>query len=77
MKKTQVRMFRELPLRGRGETRATCRAIPRDRGIGSGAYLNRTSQGEPVLSEVEGTPEDARKGGNIRGRSSRVVSNAG
>ena len=39
------------------------------RGIGSEAYLNGTSQGEPVLSEVEGTPEDARKDGHIRGRS--------
>ena len=40
---------------------AACRAtVPRYRGIGSEAYLNGTSQGEPVLSEVEGTPEDAR-----------------
>ena len=31
------------------------------RGIGFEAYLNGTSQGEPVLSVVEGTPEDARK----------------
>ena len=37
--------------------------------IGSEAYLNGTSQGEPVLSEAEGTPEDARKDGHIRGRS--------
>ena len=40
-------------------------ALPRD----SEAYLNGTSQGEPVLSEAEGTPEDARKDGHIRGRS--------
>jgi hypothetical protein len=40
-------------------------ALPRD----SEAYLNGTSQGEPVLSVVEGTPEDARKDGHIRGRS--------
>jgi hypothetical protein len=40
-------------------------ALPRD----SEAYLNGTSQGEPVLSEAEGTPEDARKGGHILGRS--------
>jgi hypothetical protein len=32
-------------------------------------YLNGTSQGEPVLSEVEGTPEDAWKDGHIRGSS--------
>ena len=38
-------------------------------GIGSEAYLHGTSQGEPVLSEAEGTPEDARKDGHIRGRS--------
>jgi len=31
--------------------------------------LNGTSQGPPVLSEVEGTPEDARKDVHIRGRS--------
>jgi len=41
-------------------------AVPRD---WSEAYLNGTSQGEPVLSVVEGTPEDARKDGHIRGRS--------
>ena len=39
-------------------------AIPRD----WFPYLNGTSQGEPVLSEAEGTPEDARKDGHIRGR---------
>jgi hypothetical protein len=43
--------------------------VPRYRGIGSEAYLNGTSQEPPVLSEVEGTPEDARKDGHIRGRS--------
>ena len=43
--------------------------VPRHRGIGSEAYLNGTSQGPPVLSEVEGTPEDAGKNGHIRGRS--------
>jgi len=49
---------------------AACRAtVPRYRGIGSEAYLNGTSQGEPVLSVVEGTPEDAGKDGPIRGRS--------
>ena len=42
---------------------------PAYRGIGSEAYLNGTSQGSHVLSEVEGTPEDARKDGHIRGRS--------
>jgi hypothetical protein len=40
-------------------------ALPRD----SEAYLSGTSQGPPVLSEVEGTPEDARKDDHIRGRS--------
>ena len=34
---------------------------PAYRGIGPEAYLDGTSQGEPVLSVVEGTPEDARK----------------
>ena len=43
--------------------------VPRYRGIGAEAYLNGTSQGEPVLSEAEGTPEDARKNGHILGRS--------
>ena len=38
-------------------------------GIGPEVYLNGTSQGEPVLSKVEGTPEDARKDTHIRGRS--------
>jgi hypothetical protein len=42
---------------------------PAYRGIGSEAYLNGTSQGEPVLSVVEGTPEDARKDGQVSGRS--------
>ena len=35
----------------------------------SEAYLNGTSQGELVLSVVEGTPEDARRDSHIRGRS--------
>ena len=49
---------------------AACRAtVARHRWIGSEAYLKGTSQGEPVLSEAEGTPEDARKDGHIRGRS--------
>ena len=43
--------------------------VPRYRGIGSETYLNGTSQGELVLSVAEGTPEDARKDGHIRGRS--------
>jgi hypothetical protein len=42
-------------------------------GVGSEAYLNSTSQGEPVLSEVEGTSEDARKDGHIRSRRRRFV----
>ncbi|MDH3800852.1 MAG: hypothetical protein OEU80_02055 [Deltaproteobacteria bacterium] len=36
------------------------RATWQPQGVGSEAYLNGTSQGPPVLSEVEGTPEDAR-----------------
>ena len=44
-------------------------ATGQPQGVGSEAYLNGTSQGPPVLSEVEGTPEDARKGDHIRGRS--------
>ena len=39
--------------------------VPRYRGIGSEAYLNGTSQGP--------TTEDARKDGQIRGRSRRFV----
>ncbi|MDH3896454.1 MAG: hypothetical protein OEV18_03545 [Deltaproteobacteria bacterium] len=36
------------------------RATWQPQGVSSEAYLNGTSQGPPVLSEVEGTPEDAR-----------------
>jgi hypothetical protein len=64
-----VRIFYELLSRDHEDGRATGQLVPRYRGIGSEAYLNDTSQGEPVLSVVEGTPEDARKGGHIRGRS--------
>jgi Tfp pilus assembly protein PilF len=64
MKKVLARMFHEWPSRGRGEACATCRAIPRDRGVGSEAYLNSTSQGP--------TPEDARRDGHIHGRSRRI-----
>ena len=45
-------------------------AVPRD---WSEAYLNGTSQGEPVLSEAEGTTEDAREDGHFRGRSRRFM----
>ena len=54
-----TRVLHEFPSRDRGEGCATrsagacaaCRAtVPRYRGIGSEAYLNGTSQGEPVLS---------------------------
>ena len=64
-----ARIFHELPSRDREDGRATWQLVPRYRGIGSEAYLNGTSQGPPVLSEVEGTPEDARKDGHIRARS--------
>ena len=42
---------------------------PADRGIGSEAYLNGTSQG-PI-------PEDAREDSHIHGRSSRFMNNPG
>ena len=45
------------------------RATGQLQGVGSETYLNSTSQGELVLSVAEGTPEDARKDGHIRGRS--------
>ena len=64
-----ARIFHELLSRDHEDGRATWQLVPRYRGIGSEAYPNGTSQGEPVLSEVEGTPEDARKDGHIRGRS--------
>ncbi|MEJ2236639.1 MAG: hypothetical protein P8X67_22275 [Syntrophobacterales bacterium] len=62
---------RELQLvsQGRGDGCAT----RQPQGIGSESCLNGTSQGEPVLSEVEGTAEDARKDGHIRGRSHAVA----
>ena len=62
-------IFHELPSGDRGEGCAT----GQPQGVGSEAYLNGTSQGEPVLSEAEGTPEDARKDGHIRGRSRQFV----
>jgi hypothetical protein len=40
-------------------SRGTAGLVPRRE-----AYLNGTSQGEPVLSEAEGIPEDARKDGH-------------
>ena len=50
-------------------------AVPRD----WIPYLNSTSQGEPVLSEVEGTPEDARSvatiSGNLLWQNTRIVVN--
>ncbi len=58
-------MFHELLSRDRENGHAT----GQPQGVGPEAYLNGTSQGEPVLSKVEGTPEDARKGGHIHGRS--------
>ena len=58
MRRPLARIFHELTSRDREDGCATrsagacaaCRAIPRYRGIGSEAYLNGTSQGEPVLS---------------------------
>jgi hypothetical protein len=43
------------------------RATGQPQGVGSEAYLDGTSQGELVLSVAEGTLEDARKDGHIRG----------
>ena len=60
-----TRMFHELPLRDRGEERAT----GQPQGVGSEAYLNSTSQGP--------TPEDARKGGDISGRSRQFMKHPG
>ena len=60
-----ARIFHKLLSRDHEDGRAT----GQPQGVGSEAYLNGTSQGEPVLSVVEGTPEDARKDGHIRGRS--------
>ena len=68
MKRTQARVFYELPSRGRGEARANAQRRPlapragnsrETAGIGSEAYLNSTSQGELV-------PERSRR--NTRGR---------
>ena len=56
-----ARMFHELLSRDHIDGLATWQLVPRDRGIGSEAYLNGTSQGS--------TPEDARKDGHICGRS--------
>ena len=55
-----------------GVPRAAQALAPRagqPQGVGPEAYLNGTSQGELVLSVVEGTPEDARKDAHIRSRS--------
>jgi len=41
------------------------RATGQQQGVDPEAYLNGTSQGELVLSQAEGTPEDARKDGHI------------
>ena len=60
-----ARIFHKLLSRDHEDGRAT----GQPQGVGPEAYLNGTSQGEPVLSEVEGTPEDARKDVHIRGRS--------
>jgi hypothetical protein len=56
-----ARIFHELLSRDHEDGRATWQLVPRSRGIGAEAYLNGTSQG-PI-------PEDARKDGQIRGRS--------
>jgi hypothetical protein len=58
-------MFHELPWRDCEDGRATWEP----QGVMPEEYLNGTSQGELDLSVAEGTPEDARKDGQIRGRS--------
>ena len=45
------------------------RATGQSQGVGPEAYLNRTSQGP--------TPKDARKDGQIRGRSKRFMKYSG
>ena len=54
-------MFHELMSRDREDGRATGQS----QGVGFEAYLNGTSQ--------DPTPEDVRKDGHIRGRSSQLV----
>jgi hypothetical protein len=56
-----ARMFHELMSRDREDGRAT----GQPQGVGSEAYLNGKSQGP--------TPKDARKDGQIRGRSKRFM----
>ena len=56
-----TRIFHEAMSRDREDGRATGQS----QGVGSEAHLNSTSQ--------DPTPEDARKDGHIRGRSSRFV----
>ena len=56
-----ARMFHELLSRDRGDGCDT----GQPQGVGSEAYLNSTSQGP--------TPEDARKDGQIHGRSRQLV----
>ncbi len=60
-----ARIFHELLSRDRVAGRATWQP----QGVGSEAYLNGTSQGP--------TPEDARKGGHMRGRSRLFVTYPG
>jgi len=57
----EARIFHELLSRDREDGRAT----GQPQGVGSEAYLNGTSKVP--------TPEDARKGGHIRGRSRRFM----
>jgi hypothetical protein len=83
-----ARMFHALPSGDRGEGRAcppsrACslrrggRATGQPQGVGSEAHLNSTSQGELVLSVVEGTPEDDREDGHIHGRSRSFMKHPG
>jgi hypothetical protein len=66
-------MFHELLSRVREDGCAT----GQPQGVEPEAYLNGTSQGELVLSQAEGTPEDAREDGHIRGRSRLFMKHPG
>jgi len=63
--RTLARMFHELLLRDHVDGRATVQP----QGVGPEAYLNGTSQGP--------TPEDARKGDHICGRSRQFMKHPG
>ena len=61
----------------RSDRELDVRATGQPQGLESETYLYSTSQDEPVLSVVEGTPEDARKDVYIHSRSSRFMNYPG